>query len=157
MTFSTLCSCGIKGDYKTPSKQAEETLLQILDSIENEDAETIKGYFSPYAQDNIKDLNQKINDSFNFFDGKIVSYDEPFGRASGPFDSKDTGATINITTDKGTEYLMAIRAWNSNYEEPEKIGVYSLYIRNDTMMSDITVEDIYGYNEEYEFVIQCKD
>jgi len=149
MAFSTLCSCG-SGEYKTPTQQAEETLSQILDCFVNNDVETLKGYFCPYIQDNVSDLDQKINDAFNLFDGKIVSYNDPFGSACGSSERKDTGATIeNIKTDKGTEYSIAIKAWLTNNKEPEKIGVYVLVVKNETQMSNN------GDSEEFKVRIKC--
>lgn len=143
------CNCG-SNNYKTPTQQAEETLSQILECFVNNDVETLKGYFCPYIQDNVSDLDQKINDAFNLFDGKIVSYDDPFGSACGSSERKDTGATIeNIKTDKGTEYSIAIKAWLTNNKEPEKIGVYVLVVKNETQMSNN------GDSEGFEVRIKC--
>ena len=78
--------------------------------------------------DNYTDIDTQIDEAFDFIDGEIVSYDEPFSSASGGVEKKSYGAqTQNIITDKGTEYKISFEGWLTNEEEPEKVGVS--YIR----------------------------
>jgi hypothetical protein len=100
-----LSSCGDdSGKNGTPCEKAKYLQNEIMKCFENEDKETLKSFFSDYATDNY-DIDSQIDEAFNLFDGKIVSYDEPFPIASGSFDKKDYGAIIkNIITAKETEY-----------------------------------------------------
>lgn len=131
MAFSTLCSCG-SGEYKTPTQQAKEIQTEIMKCFENGDKETLKSFFSEYATDNY-DLDSQIDEAFDFIDGKIVSYDEPFGRADGSSERKAYGATTkNIITDKGITYKFSFAGQLTNKKEPDNIGVASIKIINMT-------------------------
>jgi len=127
MAFSTLCSCDSR-EYKTPTQQAEEMQTEIMKCFENEDKETLKSFFSEYTVDNF-DLDSQIDEAFDFIDGKIISYDEPFGRADGSSERKAYGATTkNIITDKGIKYEIDFAGRLTDREEPDNIGVASIKI-----------------------------
>lgn len=137
VTVMLLTGCNLSGEeYKTPTKQAEELQNDIMECFINKDKETLKSYFCQYTLDNAIDIDKKINDAFNLIDGEIVSYDEPYATETGNMDRKDYGATTeNIITDKGTEYSISFKGWLTNDEEPDKIGILVLVIKNQTLLS----------------------
>ena len=137
VTSLLLAGCNFDSEeYKTPTQQAEELQSDIMECFINKDVETLKSYFCKYTRDNVSDLDDKIKDAFNLIDGEIVSYDEPFATATGSMDRKDYGAeTENIITDKGTEYSISFIGWLTNDEEPDKIGILVLVIKNQTLLA----------------------
>ncbi|MBO5449121.1 MAG: DUF5104 domain-containing protein [Ruminococcus sp.] len=156
MAFSTLCSCG-SGEYKTPTQQAKEMQTEIMKCFENEDKDTLKSFFSEYATDNY-DLDSQIDEAFDFIDGKIVSYDEPFGRADGSSERKAYGAeTSNIKTDKGTEYSIGFKGWLTNNKDSDEIGVILIGIRNETLMKTATQKEIDENPAKYDINIGEED
>jgi len=137
VTTLLLTGCNFDGEeYKTPDRQAKDLQSDIIECFINQDKETLKSFFSEYVIDNYTDIDTQIDEAFDFIDGEIVSYDEPFSRAAGPSDKKSYGAdTNNIKTDKGTEYSISFKGWLTNDEEPDKIGILVLVIKNQTLLA----------------------
>lgn len=132
VTTLLLTGCNFDGEeYKTPTQQAEDDLIIVIDSINNQDTLSIKKLMSDYVIDNNNDIDLAIDKMLEFIDGKIVSYDEPFGTAAGSMEKKDTGAKIeHFTTDKGTEYYIATKQWHRYDEHPEQEGIYNITVKN---------------------------
>lgn len=136
-----LSSCDIassneESEYISPSKQAENNLVTLVEAINEQDVSAIKKLLSNYVVSNHEDIDSSICEMLSFVDGEIVSYDEPFGSACGGAEKKDTGAKIKcFVTDKETEYYIAIKQWYSYDEQPEQIGVYNITIKNLSMLS----------------------
>lgn len=129
----TLTGCSDAKGYKTPDQLAVERQTEIMDCFINKDAETIKSFFSEYVIETYPDIDTQIDKAFNFLDGEIVSYDEPFSSASGSKDRKAYGAdTRNIITDKGTEYRIIFHGRLTNDKEPQKIGISCITVINIT-------------------------
>ncbi|WP_124100727.1 DUF5104 domain-containing protein [Ruminococcus sp. Marseille-P6503] len=130
-------------EYKSPGDLAKERQAEIMECFINKDAETIKSFFSEYVIETYPDIDTQIDKAFNFLDGEIVSYDEPFSSASGSKDRKAYGAdTRNIITDKGTEYKISFKGWLTNSKETNKIGVICIKV------IDMTDEYDYSKNEK---------
>ena len=120
-------------EYKSPGDLAKERQTEIMDCFINKDAETIKSFFSEYVIETYPDIDTQIDKAFNFLDGEIVSYDEPCSRASGSSERKSYGAlTMNIITDKETEYIIDFTGQLTNDENPERIGVRCITVINIT-------------------------
>ena len=136
-----LCSCEINSTYSqdeyiSPSKQAENNLVTIIESINKRDSSVIKNLLSSYLISNYEDIDSRIDKMLEFIDGEIVSYDEPFGSACGDFEKKDTGAKVRcLVTDNGTEYYIAIKQWYSYDEQPEQVGIYNITVKNLSILS----------------------
>lgn len=121
-------------EYKSPGDLAKERQTEIMECFINKDAETLKSFFSEYVIEAYPDIDTQIDEAFNFLDGEIASYDEPFSSESGIKEKKDYGATTRkILTDKGTEYTIAFKGWLSNKEDPLKEGITVIVIRNETI------------------------
>ena len=135
-----ISSCGAnkqhtESEYTTPSQKAENDLEKILKSINENDTESIKVLLSKTVCDSI-DVDSEINQMFEFIDGDIVSYDSPFGSATGSTEKKDAGAKVqSFKTDKGTEYYIAIKEWYSYDEHPEQVGIYNITVKNTSLLS----------------------
>ena len=130
-------------EYKSPGDLAKERQAEIMECFINKDAETIKSFFSEYVIETYPDIDTQIDKAFNFLDGEIISYDEPFSSASGSKDRKAYGAdTRNIITDKGTEYKISFKGWLTNSKETNKVGVICIKV------IDMTDEYDYSKNEK---------
>jgi len=69
----------------------------------------------------------------DFIDGKIVSYDEPFGDAMGSHEKKACGGQItSIITEQGTEYTIAFSGWLTYDKDESRIGVEGIRVVNVT-------------------------
>lgn len=137
----TLTGCSIfdKTDYDeyiSPSNQAENNLVTIVEAINKQDSSAIKQLLSSNLVSNHEDIDSRIDEMIDFIDGEIISYDDPFGSACGGFEKKDTGAKIQcLLTDNGTEFYIAIKQWYSYDEQPEQVGVYNITVKNLSMLS----------------------
>ena len=126
-------SCDEDEEYKTPDQLAKERQTEIMECFINKDKETLKSFFSEYVINKYPDIDSQIDEAFNFLDGEIGSYDEPDSSASGPSDRKSYGGTtLNILTDKETEYRISFTGWLSNCEQPDKVGIIRVKIANMT-------------------------
>lgn len=120
--------------YKSPGNLAKEHQTEIMECFINKDGETLKGFFSEYVLENHPDIDKQIEVAFDFLDGEIVSYDEPFSGEAGSLEKKSYGAkTRNIITDKGTEYTIGFKGWYAYDKEPDKVGITVITITNETM------------------------
>ena len=116
-------------EYKSPGDLAKERQTEIMECFISKDAETIKSFFSEYVIETYPDIDTQIDEAFNFLDGEIVSYDEPFSSESGSKERKAYGGdTRNIITDKGTEYKISFKGWLTNSKETDKVGVLSIKV-----------------------------
>ena len=120
--------------YKSPSKLAKEYQTEIMECFINKDGETLKGFFSEYVLETYPDIDTQIEAAFDFLDGEIVSYDEPFPSGTGSLEKKSYGAkTPHIITDKGTEYTIGFKGWYAYDKEPDKVGITVIGITNETL------------------------
>jgi len=144
LIFMTSCSSTGSREFKTPDKQAKEIEVEIINCIEQKDAETLKSLFCSYIINNHSDLDAKIKEVFEFFDGEIVSYDGLTSSACGSREHKDCGASANVTTDKGTVYSIAFKAWLTNEDYSDKIGVNALVVKNESAsgMSEVRISEV---------------
>jgi hypothetical protein len=154
LVFISACT-ETKGDHSTnesmtPSQKAENDLEIIIKSINEHDTDSIKALLNKTVCDSIE-VESEINQMFEFIDGDIVSYDNPFGSATGSSEKKDAGAKIqSLKTDKGTEYYIAIKEWYSYDENPEQIGIYNITVKNNSIISSESESDnaVYRLNAD---------
>ena len=145
-------SCVEDEDYKSPDQIATETQAEIMDCFLNGNQERIKEMLCERCK-NLPDIDEQVKKAFEFIDGEIVSYDEEHRASSvGASERKDMGGhTSEIVTDKGTEYEIGYKAWLTNEENPDLVGVYLISVKNDTefdkydfsQMNQIEEEEVY--------------
>jgi hypothetical protein len=124
-------SCDEDEEYISPTEQAENNIEIIIKAINENNTLMIKEMLSEDVISDCSDIDSRLDKMLEFVDGEIVSYDEPVGSACGSIEKKDTGAKIkSLTTNKGTEYYIAIKEWYSYDEAPEQVGVYNITIKN---------------------------
>ena len=93
----------------------------------------MKDLFSVEAFKDVDDFNTIANDLFKFFQGDFVSYDDWGGAVAGDGLREDGKEwyTIQPTYDVKTteqEYRIAFKEFTVNEFEPNKVGIWSLYI-----------------------------
>ena len=106
---------------------------KILNAIQNKDMATLKLLFSKKALTEVEDFDAMANDLFDFFQGDFVSYDDWDGAVAGE-GLREEGKewyTIQPTYDVKTseqEYRFAFKEFTTNEFEPDKVGIWSLYV-----------------------------
>lgn len=142
-------------EYKSPDHLAIEHQSKIMDCFINKDPKPIKNLLSEYIIKKYPDIDEQIDKAFNFLDGEIVSYDEPFPSACGAREQKAYGSrTRHIITDKSTEYKIAFKGWYSYDKEPEKIGITSIGIENITMWNKLKSDNQLSDNNEDKWLLR---
>lgn len=146
-----VCGCRIRyepSEYGNPAVEQGEIIIK---AVIDKKTEPIKALFCPYIIENHPDLENEIRGMFEFMDGDIISYDEPFGDETGfKTDAKEgrieeaiSCEIKNVKTSTGRTYRIGCGAFTKFKKYPQYIGV-----------TDITVfdEDLHdseaGYPEE---------
>ena len=134
---------------------AQDTVSFLVDAIEREDAQAIKDKFSPYAQNNIENLDEKIDRLIAEFPGWNEEYElsDTFERWS------NHGKITYMLTPSfdyeadGKEYRMRIIYYTESDEDESKLGYYSIQIyerHNDTYSSECYM---HGVNDEPDILL----
>ena len=104
----------------------------IMECVMNKDKEGVKKVFSKHVTE-ICNLDKEIDDLFMFFDGEIISYDDPkehgggYILSDGEYVEKEVGGRVNnIKTDTGRKYYLFFSSYqvcrnNKDYEGVEYI------------------------------------
>jgi len=140
MVMILLSSCSsknntnIKNDYFNKTMKATETILTCLS--EN-NAEGIKKLLCQRTKE-LPDIDEKIQAMLNYFDGKVVSYNEGKKSVKKTSGSKDDdvwteisafGHIPEIVTDTGKKYKeLYIFYCAIDAKEPDLVGVYAIVI-----------------------------
>jgi len=81
------------------------------------------------------DLDEEIQKAFNVIDGKIISYDEPYGNTGGGtikygerIDQSFLGNIKNIKTDTNKIYFIYFNSYNINKNNLNLVGVTEIRI-----------------------------
>lgn len=80
-----ICACGRMGTMSFMNgggqKIADETFKELIEAVEAEDSETIKGMFAEDALSQIDDIDSEINEFIDFYQGNMESWDDWGGAA----------------------------------------------------------------------------
>ena len=112
---------------------ALERQKELLKVFQDKDKEAFRNMFSREAIEQIENFDEKTDELFDYFVGDIVSYNEdgPVGTADSFERSgkkqKKLFQSFNVKTSV-EEYRMAMYDCVMNTQEPDKIGIFSLYI-----------------------------
>jgi len=135
-----LGGCGEDDDSKSkPAKKsnldiAREVSQVIVDAFINKDEEALYPLFSQQLK-NCASVSEQIQNTFDFIDGKIISYDLPTDTGGGGesteggrITSQNMTPWIYIYTDSGKTY----RIWFQDYlileSKKEAVGVDRIYV-----------------------------
>ncbi len=111
-------------------EDAQNTVAFLVDAIERKDAQAIKDKFSPYAQSNIDNLDEKIDRLIEEFPGWNEDYElsDTFQRWS------NHGKITYMLTPSfdfevdGKTYRMRLIYYTESDEDESKLGYYSIQI-----------------------------
>ena len=133
--------CSLKNkdeDYQPPLEIATEQSEYIMECIVNKDKEGLKSIFSKHVAET-HDLDEEIDELFEFIDGEIISYDTPEGneggytRRDGEYTEKElNGHTENIKTDNGKIYRVGFMMYQICKSNPDFVGVDLIVIADKT-------------------------
>lgn len=139
-TVILLSSCSF-GDFNmrkdmfsmNDNKVANESFEKIIVAIQNQDSAALKALFSEKALSEAQNMDDTIDELFDFYQGYILSVDNN----GGPYASRERKADGNVikeiqpTWDVETsekKYHFAFREFVQDTEFPDNIGIYALYI-----------------------------
>ncbi len=118
---------------------AEEIMLNVLKCFDEKDKKTLKNMFSAQKVSSCLDLDKRIDEAMNYYEGQSVSHDEPRCSACSSHFNRDHYEyksvlikTENIVTDTGKTYpkIELIYVLVSD-EDPSKIGLVSIYFSDE--------------------------
>lgn len=109
---------------------------EVLRCFDEEDSEGLKALFCAEIQ-NTHNLDKEIAEAMEFFEGKVISYDDNFNGRSGQ--SVDDGEVTekhfvpiidDITTDSGVTYKITFYYYKVNTKDENRVGINNIVIRN---------------------------
>ena len=144
-------SCSFESNNNTsPKHEANKILDNLLIALENKDEEAIKNLMAPKLASNSETLNTEIQNAFDFFEGKIISYKNIETISDG--EKYDNGKLIylrignaitnEIITDTNT-YRISFSAVLINEKNTDQEGVWRIWIGNDDEESVVIGSDDY--------------
>ncbi len=133
-------------EYTPPDEIARQQSQAIIEHIENKNSEGLKAMFCEKlkSRDNI---DNEIEELFDFIDGEIVSYDTPYGsvqsKSATPKGTEELGLDgdiSNIKTSTGKIYVVTFYSYLINKEDEDSVGITTVSIFD---------EDTYDPEEGY--------
>lgn len=103
-------------------------MKEIVEALDAKDEEALKNMFSKPALGKTENLDQQIEDMFEFYQGKIVSYDGSASsstRTGGGAETKEFIAYYTLVTDE-ERYQVTYDHKPVDDEHPEEIGLRRL-------------------------------
>ena len=116
----------IAASDREEKEAANQVVKKLFDALETGDENAIRGLFSPYALQNVADLDRKIRELIAYYPGADGGYD---GVAISK-ESKESGKYMHVleiiltVTNEGQEYGIEICLHMRNDFEPSKEGVH---------------------------------
>ncbi|GHV38626.1 hypothetical protein FACS189490_00850 [Clostridia bacterium] len=117
---------------KPDGKILEERLLEILEALENHDADALKGMLSEQALLDAKDLDNSIVEFMDYYQGTHISYNDKATTSSarsafGNTKERVLSAAYTITTEVD-EYRILFDDYVVYKKNPKKEGTYNVHI-----------------------------
>jgi hypothetical protein len=135
MLFLSSCT----SNQQVERKEIINTVEQLMESIVDEDAESVFDFFASDIRNNRKELTiEEIQQAFAYIDGNIISYDAI--EICGEEEHKENGQisffhclpeACNVTTDTGYKYTIRFTYGYIWAEKPEREGVWKICIINE--------------------------
>ncbi len=130
------------------NRSTVDVARDVLYCFDNDDVESLKKLFCAATLSTTDNLDTQIEEAFDFYEGKCVSY----GFINSPSQkSVRNGKTVSlknnplisyIKTDSGKEYAIKVYMYCINVNYPEKVGISKI--------------SVYTYNNEYELVLDAE-
>ena len=110
-------------------KQMKSVNRKIVKCINNKDEKGLKSLFSKRAQENSEEIDGKINNLINIFDGvKIKSIDGEEPGFSGDSNTQPINiyGSYTINLNNGEKYVMWVQFCSMDDENKENVGLYMI-------------------------------
>ena len=110
-------------------KQMKSVNKKIVKCINNKDEKGLKSLFSKSAQENSEEIDGKINNLINIFDGvKIKSIDGEEPGFSGDSNTQPINiyGSYTINLNNGKKYVMWVQFCSMDDENKENVGLYMI-------------------------------
>ena len=110
-------------------KQINTVNKKIAKCINTKDKKGLKSLFSKSAQENSEEIDGKINNLINIFDGvKIKSIDGEEPGFSGDFNTQPINicGSYTINLNNGKKYVMWVQFCSMDDENKENVGLYMI-------------------------------
>ena len=143
LSLAALSSCGFPWSRERSSGkrivntevEQQKIAKSILKAFDEQDQEALKSLFCEKSQA-IPELDEQIQAAMDFYEGKMVSYDDSSiwtsdgqRREAGIITRVTTGGRIRyIETDAGKHYTIAFSNHLVNKDDPDKVGISKLRI-----------------------------
>ena len=144
------CSPQIASEYRAKvlredDDKSEDMKKSIIDALDKQDAEALKGLFSEYALENAEDLDEKIEELMEFYSGSDEAIEGGMRSSEGGKYYEDWILNSVYTLKKnGQEYELRIVTIPMDKKEPDKVGLYLIEV----MTEDAEPEDFKWRNED---------
>lgn len=136
--------------YEEPQKYCEE----ILSCLEKKDEKSLKSMFCQTIIFNSSTLDDEIKNAINFFDGDIISYQNPLYPSTESFrDGKLVEYSVSpsihdIKTSSNNIYNIKFYFKVVSIDNPDKLGISEILI-TDEDGNECQIGDFYIVNPEY--------
>ena len=142
------------------TKQMDKTKKQVITCINEQDKEGLKKLFSKDAQKHIEDLDSKLDQFINTFNGnKIESKKsrDPNFEGSAQAQPLHIFGKYHLKLSNGDKYILFINTCDIDEDNKDREGIYQLVIL--TFSSEEVPEDfrMEGTNNDYGIFIYSKD
>ena len=142
------------------TKQMNKTKKQVIKCINEQDKEGLKKLFSKDAQKHIEDLDSKLDQFINTFNGnKIESKKGRDPNFEGSADAQPLHifGKYHLKLSNGDKYILFINTCDIDEHNKDREGIYQLVIL--TFSSEEVPEDfrMEGTNNDYGIFIYSKD
>ena len=125
--------------------KSEDMKKSIIDALDKQDAEALKGLFSEYALENAEDLDEKIEELMEFYSGSDEAIEGGMRSSEGGKYYEDWILNSVYTLKKnGQEYELRIVTIPMDKKEPDKVGLYLIEV----MTEEVKPEGFKWRNEE---------
>ena len=135
--------------FKSDSDQATERAAVLFTAIENKDKQACEKLFAKKVR-NSQDFDKQIEELFEYFDGKVVSYEENGLQTSSSSEegeqSKEYYSSFELKSDR-TNYRVALLDVIYDDFDSDNCGIHSLYIIKANEDTDLT----YSYWGDHEY------
>ncbi len=128
------CNPESAGEYRArvirdEQNMADEMMQSIIDSLEAQDVKALKELFSPYALEHAENLDEKIEELMEFYQGSNDEMEGGLCSAEGgiPYGELILDSTYTIKNGE-REYEVTIITMPKNDEEPDKVGLYLIEV-----------------------------
>ena len=112
-------------------RKSDEMMQSIVDALDAEDADALKALFSPYAQEEISDLDEKIEELIEYYPGSEGGFEgDCILKRSSDYGviTLMLNGDYEVTYGDGQQYEVDFVTYPQNDEEPEKIGLYLIEV-----------------------------